>query len=353
MSKHEHPAWFGAVMGTGAVALGYSAEAATWDWAWLDVVAVGALLMASVLALVLLPRYASRLADRSALMSEIANPAHGAMLATLPAGLLVLAVGWGRIGPQILPVGVCLWIDAILLTVGTVLALALGWSWAATMLRSTPGLEGVNGGWLIPPVMNLLVPLGLAPLIVANPNAAPTLLLVGFAFYGIGLILFLAVLTLLVARMALHDPLPAQMAPSMWIPLAPSGVIGLSLIRLLQAGTDAGVVGFSAATVGVVVAAMGIGFGLWWAGFAGLEFRRLHRAGPVPAHPGWWGFVFPAAAMTLSIAAVGSATGIVLVEVIGLVALAGLTVLWTKVALATVGMLRTQPTVGTVSGGSS
>ena len=42
--------------------------------------------------------------------------------------------------------------------------------------------------------------------------AAPLLVLIGFAFYGVGVILFLAVLTLLIARMALRDPLPAPLA---------------------------------------------------------------------------------------------------------------------------------------------
>ena len=207
------------------------------------------------------------------------------------------------------PAGVALWIDGILLVIGAVLALVMGTLWAAAILRATPGLEGVNGGWLIPPVMNLLVPLALAPLIIANPSAAPVLVLVGFAFYGIGILLFIAMLTLLVARLALRDPLPAGMAPSLWIPLAPAGMMGLALLRLEQAAEGAGVPGFTGTTAGLVVAAMGIGFGLWWAVFAGLELRRIRAAGGPPVHPGWWGFVFPIGAMTLSIAAVGAVTG--------------------------------------------
>jgi C4-dicarboxylate transporter/malic acid transport protein len=339
---HQHPAWFGAVMGTGALALAFAAQSSAWGWDWLSKVASATLLLASLVAIALLPRYVRRLGDRPALLAEIANPAHGAMLATLPAGLLVLAVGWARIGPTMLPTITCLWIDAILLIIGALVALALGLTWSATMLRSAPGLEGVNGGWLIPPVMNLLVPLALAPLIAANPNAAPLLLLIGFGFFGIGVILFIAILTLLIARMALRDPLPAAMAPSMWIPLAPSGVIGLSLLRLLQAGTEAEVPGFSGATAGIIVAAMGIGFGLWWAAFAALELQRVRRSGGLPKHPGWWGFVFPVAAMTLSIAAVGSATGIVAVDVFGLIATIALTLLWLYVSVTTYRMARTR-----------
>jgi C4-dicarboxylate transporter/malic acid transport protein len=327
-------------MGTGALALAFSAQATTWGWNWLGYVASATLILASAIALLLLPRYLRRLSNRPALLDEIANPAHGAMLATLPAGLLVLAVGWGRIGPSLLPQAACLWIDGILLVAGAAIALVLGLTWSATMLRSTPGLEGVNGGWLIPPVMNLLVPLALAPLIVANPDAAPLLLLVGFAFFGVGVLLFLAIFTLLIARLTLRDPLPAPMAPSMWLPLAPAGVMGLSLMRLLQAGAEAKVPGFTDATAGIIVAAMGIGFGLWWATFAAMELDRIRRSGGVPAHPGWWGFVFPVAAMTLSISAVGSATDVTAVKIVGLVATIGLTVLWFYVVSRTIRMIR-------------
>jgi C4-dicarboxylate transporter/malic acid transport protein len=326
-------------MGTAALALAFAAQATTWNWSWLTTLSQATLLLATLLAIVLLPRYVGRAANRNALAGEIAHPAMGAMLATLPAGLLVLAAAWGRIGPTFISGTVSLWIDAILLSVGTVIALALGLAWSATVLRSSPGLEGVNGGWLIPPVMNMLVPVALTPLIVANPTSAALLVLIGFAFYGVGVVLFLAVLTLLIARMALRDPLPAPLAASMWIPLAPAGVVGLSMIRLLQAATETKIPGFSGAQAGLVVAAMGIGFGLWWAAFATLELMRIRRLGPVPVHPGWWGFVFPVAAMTLSISAVGSVSGVTAVQAFGLACTVLLTLVWGYVAARTAGML--------------
>lgn len=327
-------------MGTGALSLALAAQAATWDAEWLSWLAAAALVVATILAIVLLPRYLRRFGDRLALATEVADPAAGAMLATLPAGLLVLATGWGRVGPTLVPIGVALWAAAILLIIGAVLALVMGTHWSAAILRATPGLEGVNGGWLIPPVMNLLVPLALTPLIVANPSAAPILVLVGFAFYGIGTLLFVAMLTLLIARLALRDPLPAAMAPSLWIPLAPAGIMGLALLRLQQSAEEAGVPGFTGATAGLVVSAMGIGFGLWWAAFAGLELRRIRSAGGPPVHPGWWGFVFPIGAMTLAIAAVGAATAIVIVQVLGAIATALLLAVWALVAARTMGMMR-------------
>lgn len=332
---HRHPAWYGSVMGTGALALALAVQAITWHSEWLRWVSAAVLVLATLLAVILLPRYAGRLRDRGHLAAELADPAHGAMLATLPAGLLVLATGWGRVGPELVGRSTALWVDAILLLIGTAVALVLGVLWSAAMLQGTAGLEGVNGGWLIPPVMNLLVPLALAPLIAADPGWAGLLVFVGFAFYGIGTLLFMAIITLLIARLALREPLPPPMAPSMWIPLAPAGVMGLSLVQMLRAASEAGLTGFTGITAGVLVSAMGLGFGLWWAAFAGVELQRLRRAGGPPRHPGWWGFVFPIAAMTLSLATVGLSTGIVALQVAGAVATIVLAGVWSLVAART------------------
>lgn len=332
----RHPAWFGAVMGTGATSVVLLTQSEVWGLAWARWLAVAFLLLATLLAVVLWPRYVRRLSDRSALRAEMRDPGHGAMLATFPAGLLILAVAWGRVGPEVVPASLSLWIDVVLLVVGGVIAVAVGVAWASSISAGTQDLASVNGGWLIPPVMNLLVPMALIPVIARFPEQAPWLLVVGFAFLGIGTVLFLAIFGLLVTRLALRPPPPPQLAPSLWIPLAPAGILGFALLRLLQAGEGAGVEGFTSATAGVVVASMGVGLGLWWAVFAGLELLRMHRAGTVPFHPGWWGFVFPVAAMTLSITAVGQALDSAPIEAAGTVAAAILMAVWVLVAVRTI-----------------
>jgi tellurite resistance protein TehA-like permease len=262
------------------------------------------------------------------------------MLATLPAGMLVLAVAWGRVGPEFLPTNVAVWIDIVLLAVGVVIATGLGIAWAGAIAANTNDLSAVNGGWLIPPVMNLIVPLGLVPVMALYPEQAPWLLVVGFAFLGIGTVLFLTMFALLVARLALRPRQLPQLAPSLWIPLAPAGILGFALLKLLQAGAAAGVEGFTSVTAGVVVASMGIGLGLWWALFAGYELRRLRREGGVPFHPGWWGYVFPIAAMTLSISAVGTVMDAVGIEFLGAVAAVILLLVWATVAVRTLRLVR-------------
>ena len=71
-----------------------------------------------------------------------------------------------------------------------------------------------------------------------------------------------------------------------------------------------------------------------------IELRRIRSAGGPPVHPGWWGFVFPIGAMTLSLASLGAVTGVVRVQVLGAAATAVLVVVWALVAARTVGMMR-------------
>lgn len=322
-------------MGTAALSVAFTLESTVFGGTAFVVIAELLLVVASVLAVILLPRYLTRPRDRAALAHEISDPGHGAMLATLPAGFLVLAVAWGRVGSEWLGESIGLTVSAVLVVVGAIVAMGLSLVWSSAQGRGNADLAGVNGGWLIPPVMSLIVPLALAPQMIAHPDQASWLLAISLAFYGVGLFLFLAIFALLIARLALRPPIPHAMSPSLWIPLAPAGILGLSLLRLMQAGAETGVLPESAVALGIVVSGLGLGFGLWWALFAFGDLLRVRRSGGLPYHPGWWGFVFPIAAMQLSMGALGAALDSTPVKIAGAVIFVVLVLVWLLIALRT------------------
>ncbi len=332
---HAHPAWFGAVMGTGALTLALASEAAHWPSRILTVAAVVALLLASAYAIVLTPRYARRLRRGAALAREIADPARGPMLATFPAGILVLALSWGRAGGMIVPARVAGTVAIVLLLVGVLAALTYGIAWTAILLRSTIEVEQVNGGWLIPPVMTLLVPLGIQPLAQRFPGATPLLAMAAFAFLGIGALVFIALFGLLMMRLALHAPLPGPLAPSLLIPLAPAPVLGLATLRVLQMSAAHGVPGFDGIGAGLALSAVGLGFAGWWLAVVVIELGRIHRLGGLQSHPGWWGFVFPIGAIALTFDALGTAIASSALVWTGAVVTIVLLAIWVVIAART------------------
>ena len=301
LELHTQPAWYGAVMGTGATSTLLFITYDRVPWPFLLWGAIALLWVATAIAVLLWPRYFRRLSKNYQLEHEMADPAHGAMLATFPAGLLVLAIAWGGVGQEAVPSNIALIIAGVLLVIGATTALIYSSVWAAVISRVEVPLAKVNGGWLIPVVMNLLVPVAMVPLIREFPDQAPGLIAIGFGFLGIGALLFVAVFTLLIVRIATQGSLPAPLVPSLWIPLAPASVFGIGIIRLFQSGVETGLINEDLMVLAEIMAAMGIGFGIWWAIFAGLDLRRAVKNGGIPFHLGWWGVVFPVVSMAIVI----------------------------------------------------
>ena len=300
-----HPGWFASVMGTAILAvatylnpgnLAALQGAARGLGAGLAVLAYG-------LGAVMTVAYAVRwVRHRGPAMADLHHPVLGAMHATLPGGLLVLAVMTSVVGPELLPAGAVTALIAVLAAVGSVLALVFSVAFAMTLFVGDPPAASVNGGWFIPPVVTIIIPMALTPLVPhVGPATARLLLALGYAAYGMGFLLFLLVLGLLHDRLVLH-PLPASpLAPSLWIGLGPVAVAVLAPLALARAGQD--LFGVAATSVMVLSQLLGTavwGFGLWWLAIAVTLLVRYLRAGPLPFHLGWWAFTFPLGAYTVA-----------------------------------------------------
>ena len=342
-----HPGWFGAVMGTGIVGVAASLNPGSVAALAQPARTLGQVMavLAVVLGVVLGAGYVGRFVwHGDAALADLRDPVAGALYGTLPGGILVLAAAAAAIGPT--------WFSA-----STVRDVVTGLDWAGVPLafvmsvafayllfvRSELVPETVNGGWFIPPVVNIVVPLVLVPLIpAASAPVARALLLASYGFWGMGFLLYLLVVTMLHHRLVLH-PLPhAGLAPSLWIGLGPIGVGALALVKM--AGVGAGAFGAAEPTVAMVskLAATALwGFGIWWLAAAVLLLVHYLRSGPLPYGLGWWGFTFPLGAYTVATLALAKAWDLTGLDWAG----AGLFVLlglfWLLVAGRTTWALRT------------
>ncbi len=300
--------------------------------------------LAALLAVGLGVPYVARwLRHPGAARADLANPLAGALYGTFPGGILVLAVGIATVGPSVISDGASAGIVMVLALVGTLLAFGVSVIFA-TLLFAGRGVDQqtANGAWFIPPVVNIVVPLALVP---AVPHVAaadlPLLLLTGYAFWGMGFLLFILVASLLYDRLVFH-PLPAApLAPSLWIGLGPIGVGILALLRLAQAGAP--LWGSAASEVGMlssIGATMLWGFGLWWFTAAAMLLGAYLRQGRLPYGLGWWAFTFPLGAFTAGTLALGRAWNAGLLEVIAVALFILLLAFWIIVSMGTVRALR-------------
>ena len=219
---------------------------------------------------------------REAAVADLRNPWWVRCTARSPAGLLVLAVMTSVIGPSILPEQIVTLAVAVLTVVGGILATAISVTFAYVLFTGENPHVLVNGGWFIPPVVTIIIPLALAALIPhLDGGNARLLLVLGYAFYGLGFLLFLFMMGLLHDRLILHTMPGAPLAPSLWIALGPVGV--LALLALAHVAAPLLPTGGAAVVVISQLAATGLwGFGVWWLAVAVALLVRYLRTGPLP-----------------------------------------------------------------------
>ncbi|MGC8472545.1 MAG: hypothetical protein ACP5PM_09685 [Acidimicrobiales bacterium] len=335
-----HPGWFGAVMGTGVIGVIASTNPG-------HVVALGdtmtdvsyaAAALAGLLAVVLGAFYLARwILYPSAVWAGLRDPTVGPLHGTFPGGILVLAAVTATVGPKVLPAGAVPTVVEVLDAIGIPLALAISLVFAYLLFTlEHKDTRVVNGGWFIPPVVTIIVPVVLVPLLhQVGPSAARLLVFTGYAFWGVGFLLFVLVLSMLHDRMIVHALPPAAMAPSLWIVLGPAGVGAAALVDLAHAAPLA--LGSTAAPIGPVsLVGAGVlwGFGAWSLLVALALLGRYLHAGRVPYGIGWWGFTFPLGALTLATSSLAEAWSLGVLGDIALGLFALLVVVWLVVTAA-------------------
>lgn len=308
--KHLGPGWFAPVMGWAGLALAWQqarpllGEAA--GGLALAAAGVAALLFALLLALSLL-----RLQRHpQALREDLRHPVRHAFVATVPVSLLLLAtLAVAAFGPQ--PALRPLWALGALAQFGVTLWVLSRWIAAPPAGAGAAEANGNGAGGLqwagitpllfIPVVGNVVVPLAGLPLGQPAWSAAQ---------FALGLFFWPLLLGLFVVRLGVQGPLPARLAPALFITIAPPAVAGSALLEF-------------GAPVTLAWGAWGLAlfFALWSA-------MRLRAIAAQPFGLPHWGMSFPLAAfaaLTLRLQAAPGGAGLQLAA-LALLALASLVI---------------------------
>jgi tellurite resistance protein TehA-like permease len=332
----DDPAWFGAVMGTGAVATAMSMHPGRWSPAedLLDGLAYVLFGLCVVALMVLSVRaFALGHAVRSFRVG-MRSPVTGAGYATIPGAVNVIAVAMVHLWPDLIKAVAGWWTIAALAGTGTALGLWLTVEFFVSAFEH-PGVDvrDISGVWFIPETVVLLGALLISGLARGAPaSTAPGLSVVAFALLGAGAVLFAVTATMFVNRLVLHPHDMNRAAPSMWIMVSPLSVTSLALPSV---AADTAVLGGrwtgAVLEMAAVLAAMLWGFALWWMAAACLITRHSGRAA-LTGTAADWAYVFPLAAMLIATLTLGRVWQSAMVEALGALFGLGLVVVWTVVA---------------------
>lgn len=336
--KFLMPGWFSVVMGLAGLALAWrSAEAPLGESAVGVSLVLGVLaLVACLVLLVLSGMRASRY--NAALAEDLRHPVRHGFVAALPVALLLLAavaVSLGQTGGLTLAVW---WLGALLQLAATVWVMK---RWLLpTPVAAAPvvpaGLQGLIDGAQVTPsapkaaasaaFWPVVTPVLLIPVVgnVVVPLAGLTLGqgVWSMAQFGIGLVLWPVVLTLLLVRRAAQGALPDRLLPTWFITIAPPSVIGLV---------------WAQSQVGVSWVAGAWGVALFFLLLAGSVARQVVAQ---PFSLTFWALSFPLAAFTSLTLKLAQAAGSSALQMVGTLMLALVSLVVFGLALATVRGLR-------------
>ena len=259
ISRSFAPGWFAAMTTHGLAQY----------WPWLSLPAVLLHWFNSVLFLVLAVPWLTRwLRFRPAAMQTLRHPVQANFYPTFSIALLVLAAQWVTFTPHVEVALTFWWLGVILHFIFSFAVLFIMFS------GEHVAAEHVTPAQFIPAVGLVVMPLAGGPLLGHMDGAlrewALTINIIGL---GAGSMMYLGLLGLTLHRKYLHKPAMGILTPTVWIHLAPIGVIPVSLMNVVEQ------LPYPAAREAATVLMLLVwGFGVWWLVMASLLTLSGRRA---------------------------------------------------------------------------
>jgi C4-dicarboxylate transporter/malic acid transport protein len=274
---------------------------------------------------------------------DLTHPVSAAFFPTMPISLIVGGIALEKAGPLFMPHELLLPVLQGLWLAGTA-GIGLFSLTILSIYFHKPDMKWqiANLGWLIPPVSALIVPVlgGSLAIEYAGTTLGAVNLIGSLVFLGIGTVLFLFVMGAVFSRYLFHDLLPAHLAPTIWIGIAPTAILTIISIKIIKPVTMFLGAPAEAAQVLAVLAKM-VAIGLWgfaffWLIFAIIITWQHHRRVSLPFAMSWWAFTFPLGAFVVSTGVLFQTTQVVFFQWVGLAAMLGFVGIWAIVATRTV-----------------
>lgn len=220
----------------------------------------------------------------SIVRKELMDPLPGNFYALQPISAIIIAILCRHLLPS--------WIGIGLLVYGASLIFALS-VYLPYHYFSNINIDflQLHGGWFITPVATILVTNA-----VLQYSATVMTITIALLFFGIGVTMFLIILSILFYRLISHALPPVELAPTNYIMLAPIGIIIVDILQISKVADQ--ILGANVMPLGILMGVSLWGFGIWTIGINLLLFVRYLRAG-LGFHLGWWSYVFPTAAFVL------------------------------------------------------
>ncbi len=269
-------------------------------------------------------------------MALLRHPVQSMFLGAIPMALIPLVNGLVLFHPGLPAAELAVhlwWIDA---------ALSLLTGWVVPWYKFTAqdhSLDRMTGVWLLPVVPAEVAASSAGYLAQHLPAAqAQSLIVSGYALWGVSVPIALGILTVLYLRLALHKLPPKELGVSTWLSLGPIGTGAFALLTLgaaapqAFAGTVMAPVAELAGPLGVIGALILWGLGLWWLVTA-IALTAIQVRRGLPFNLGWWGFTFPVGVYTAASLTLGLRTGMAFFTAFAAALIVALVAAWAVVAV--------------------
>lgn len=287
VAKGFAPGWFASVMGTGVLALATLSFSKHWEF--LKYLALFLHWFNIALFIVLsIPWITRWVCCRTLALATLNHPIQANFYPTFSIALLVLATQGLAFGSNLLLTEVVWWVGALLTYVFSISILY------RIFINEHVALEHVTPAQFIPAVGLIVIPIAGVPLLSHMSGVAQDLaLLMNVLGLGAGGLMYFGLFALMIFRSYLHKPALGPLTPTIWVHLAPIGILPVGVLNLMTYLSLP-----SALEIAKVFAMLFWGAGFWWLIMVILITITAFKRGMLPFALSWWAFIFPLGALT-------------------------------------------------------